>query len=113
MAKKLHDFCCFQILEFARDGNSIESVIEKGKKVLGRKLVQSGVDLMIKELIVDATFADGLKRLKIQEPICNDLADFELTFYGSFLPTPNIDMFTSVNKTVQISQGNDIQMANN
>jgi hypothetical protein len=29
----------------------------------------------------------------IEDPICSDYGDFELAFYGSFLPVPNIDSF--------------------
>ena len=100
-----------KILEFARDGHSIENVLEKGKQILGRKLVQKGVDSMIKDLTVEATFTDGLKRIKISEPICSEYGDFELTFYGSFLPIPEKEIFTS-NKAVN-SDTNDVQMISN
>lgn len=39
----------------------METVIEKSKRLLGRKQVQRGVDTMIKSLIVEATFSTGLK----------------------------------------------------
>ena len=51
-------------MEFARDGESIEQVITKAKKIIGKKLVQRGVDKMIKQIIVEATFNDGLKTVK-------------------------------------------------
>ena len=85
----------------------MERVIEIGKKILGRKLVQTGVESMIKELTLDATFSDGLKRVKIEYPICSDYGDFDYTFHGSFLPKPSLEVFKSV------SNENDVDMTKN
>jgi hypothetical protein len=41
-------------------------VLDKGKRLLGRKLVQFGVDKMLKSLTVQATFNDGLKTVIIE-----------------------------------------------
>ncbi len=48
-------------MEFARDGESMELVASKARRIVGRNLVQSGVDKMIGELRVEAMFNDGLK----------------------------------------------------
>ena len=50
-----------KILEFARDGETLEDVSEKAKRLLGRKLIQPGIEKMLKSVTVQATFLDGLK----------------------------------------------------
>ncbi len=70
--------------------------------------MQPGVDCMIKSLIIDATFSDGLKRVKIDRPICSDYGDFEFTFYGSFLPKPSLETFEC--NAIKLQDENDVHM---
>lgn len=66
---------------------------------------------MVKDLTIDATFTDGLKRIKIYDPICSDYGDFEFTFYGSFLPKPSLEFF-NIN-TSKLEHQSDVHMSNN
>ncbi|RNA43460.1 urease isoform X1 [Brachionus plicatilis] len=96
-----------QILEFARDGQSFEEVTEKAKQIVGRKMVQSGVSKMLKELSVEATFSEGLKNVFVKDPICTEYGNIELALYGSYLPIPNSFNFESKNETdIQMKEAN-------
>lgn len=51
-----------KMLEFVRDGNTYEQVVENGKRMLGKDLVQNGIDKMLKEITIEANFkSSGLK----------------------------------------------------
>ena len=50
-----------QLLEFIRDGDSVLSLMEKGKSILGFSDVMPAVASMIKEVQVEGTFKDGTK----------------------------------------------------
>lgn len=83
-----------QIHEFVRDGNSLNEVIEKSKKILGRNLVLNGVDKVVKKIIVQANLNScGNTIITVENPITNETGDLDLALYGSFLPKPNIDLF--------------------
>ena len=45
------------------------------------------------EVQVEATFPDGTKLVTIHNPICREDADFSITFHGSFLPHPTLEIF--------------------
>ncbi len=53
------------MLEFARDGEPVDQVISKASQMIGRNLVQNGVEKMIKQITIEATFSDGLKTVFI------------------------------------------------
>jgi urease gamma subunit len=57
----------FKILEFVRDGDSVEQVQTKSKQILGRRLVQDGVERMVKNIIVEVTFHNGSKIVLIKK----------------------------------------------
>jgi urease gamma subunit len=80
-------------MELVRDGHTLEHVQEQAKRVLGEKQVQRGVSKMINEISLEATFKDGIRSFKIVDPICREFGDFDLTFYGSFLPIPSKELF--------------------
>ncbi|KAJ8599998.1 hypothetical protein CTAYLR_001835 [Chrysophaeum taylorii] len=82
-----------QCLEFIRDGDSVATLMEKGKQILGTRQVQPGVAALIDEVQVEGTFVDGTKLLTIHSPIASLDGDLELALYGSFLPTPGLDLF--------------------
>ena len=58
-----------EVFEAARDGKSVEDIMEFGKKILDRQHVMEGVPEMIHEVQVEATFPDGTKLVTIHDPI--------------------------------------------
>lgn len=57
------------ILEGARDGKSVATLMAEGAKVLERSEVMEGVAEMIEEIQVEATFPDGTKLVTVHHPI--------------------------------------------
>jgi urease subunit gamma len=57
------------IMEGARDGKTVASLMSDGKLVLTRADVMEGVAEMIPEIQVEATFPDGTKLVTVHQPI--------------------------------------------
>ena len=57
------------VVEGARDGESVASLMSKGAAVLSRDQVMEGIAEMIHEIQVEATFPDGTKLVTVHEPI--------------------------------------------
>ncbi|EOZ4936990.1 MULTISPECIES: urease subunit gamma [Enterobacter cloacae complex] len=57
------------IMEGARDGETVASLMEAGRHVLTRDQVMEGVPEMIPDIQVEATFPDGSKLVTIHNPI--------------------------------------------
>ena len=57
------------VVEGARDGNSVADLMRDGASVINRGEVMDGVDEMINEIQVEATFPDGTKLVTIHNPI--------------------------------------------
>jgi len=57
------------ILEGARDGKSVATLMSEGKTVLTRADVLEGVPEMIPDIQVEATFPDGTKLVTVHQPI--------------------------------------------
>jgi urease subunit gamma len=57
------------IMEGARDGKSVASLMSDGKSVLTRADVMDGVADMIPDIQVEATFPDGTKLVTVHQPI--------------------------------------------
>ena len=57
------------IVEGARDGKSVATLMEQGAHVLTRAQVIDGIAEMIPEIQVEATFPDGTKLVTVHEPI--------------------------------------------
>ncbi|CAN7198100.1 urease subunit gamma [Rhizobacter sp. LjRoot28] len=57
------------IMEGARDGKSVATLMSEGKTVLGRADVMEGVPEMIPDIQVEATFPDGTKLVTVHQPI--------------------------------------------
>ena len=57
------------ILEGARDGKSVSTLMSEGCQILGREEVMEGVAEMITEVQVEATFPDGTKLVTVHQPI--------------------------------------------
>jgi urease subunit gamma len=58
-----------ELLEGARDGQSVAELMRYGKQILRRDEVMEGVPEMLSEVQVEATFADGTKLVTIHEPL--------------------------------------------
>ena len=57
------------VVEGARDGKSVATLMAEGAQVVGRAQVMDGVPEMIHEVQVEATFPDGTKLVTVHEPI--------------------------------------------
>ena len=57
------------LLEGARDGKSVATLMSEGKQVLTRADVMDGVAEMIHDIQVEATFPDGTKLVTVHQPI--------------------------------------------
>ena len=58
-----------EILEGARDGQSVADLMQYGKQILGRDDVMEGIPEMLAEVQVEATFPDGTKLVTVHEPL--------------------------------------------
>ena len=57
------------ILEGARDGKTVAELMEYGRTLLGHDDVMEGVDEMLPDVQVEATFPDGTKLVTVHNPI--------------------------------------------
>ena len=57
------------IMEGARDGENVASLMEAGRHILRRDQVMEGVPEMIPDIQVEATFPDGSKLVTVHNPI--------------------------------------------
>ena len=58
-----------ELLEGARDGQSVADLMQYGKQILGRDDVMEGIPEMIAEVQVEATFPDGTKLVTVHESL--------------------------------------------
>lgn len=82
-----------QLLELIRDGRPISEVTESGKRMLGLRQVEPGVEALVSEVQVEGTFPDGTKLVTVHDPIASEHGDLALALYGSFLPVPDVELF--------------------
>merc|ERR1719261_923426 len=64
-----------------------------GKTLIGRRQVLAGVEKMVAEVQIEATFPDGTKLLTVHSPIAAEDGDLAEALKGSFLPTPDLKVF--------------------
>ncbi|HEY2559613.1 MAG TPA: urease subunit gamma [Caldimonas sp.] len=57
------------ILEGAREGKTVATLMSEGKTVLTRDDVMDGIPEMIADIQVEATFPDGTKLVTVHQPI--------------------------------------------
>jgi urease subunit gamma len=57
------------ILEGARDGRSVASLMSEGATILKRDDVMPGIPEMLSEVQIEATFPDGTKLVTVHNPI--------------------------------------------
>lgn len=74
-----------QLLEFIREGDSVASLMDKGKKLLGVDDVMEGIADMVDEVQIEGTFPDGTKLVTVHHPICDEGLNNGLALYGSGL----------------------------
>lgn len=74
-----------QLLEFIRDGESVATLMNKGKQLLGTNDVLPGVADMVHEVQIEGTFPDGTKLVTVHDPICRADGNANLALYGSGL----------------------------
>ena len=77
------DLIAAQLLEFIREGDSVATLMDKGKTILGTAQVLPPVPEMVDEVQVEGTFPDGVKLVTVHHPICNRMGEWAL--YGSGL----------------------------
>ena len=82
------------LLEFIRDGRSVAELMNLGRQLLGRNQVMSGVPEMIYDVQVEGTFPDGSKLVTVHHPIASENGNLALALHGSFLPVPDVSLFT-------------------
>ena len=58
-----------EMLEGAREGNTVEYLMDYGTKILSKDEVMEGVPEMIHAVQVECTFPDGTKLVTVHEPI--------------------------------------------
>ncbi len=57
------------ILEGARDGRTVAELMSEGRNWLTRDQVMDGVEALVQEVQVEATFPDGTKLVTLHNPI--------------------------------------------
>lgn len=57
------------ILEGARDGRTVAELMSEGRNWLTRDQVMDGVEALVHEVEVEATFPDGTKLVTLHNPI--------------------------------------------
>jgi len=57
------------ILEGARDGRTVAELMSEGRNWLTRDQVMEGVEALVQEVQVEATFPDGTKLVTLHNPI--------------------------------------------
>ena len=83
-----------QVLEMIRDGKTVAELMDLGRQFLGVNQVMPGVATMVAEVQVEGTFPDGTKLVTVHQPIVKEHGNLELALYGSFLPVPELDLFS-------------------
>lgn len=57
------------VVEVARQGKTVAQLMSEGTNIIKKSEVMDGVDAMIQEVQVEATFPDGTKLVTIHKPI--------------------------------------------
>jgi urease subunit gamma/beta len=89
-----------QVMEFIRDGDSVATLMDKGKQLLGMSDVLPQVPQMLDEVQIEGTFPDGVKLVTVHHPVCQELGDKALALYGSGLSLADATLPTQTEETV-------------
>lgn len=65
-----------------------------GATMLGRRHVQPAVCTTLTELMIEGTFPTGTYLVTVHHPISSDDGDLAKALYGSFLPLPDVSLFS-------------------
>lgn len=57
------------VVEGARDGRKVSDLMSAGAELISKGQVMDGVETMVKEIQVEATFPDGTKLVTVHHPI--------------------------------------------
>ncbi|RKP51529.1 urease subunit gamma [Cohnella endophytica] len=60
----------YEIMEGARDGQTVADLMKRGREILSSEDVMQGVPDMIHDIQVEATFPDGTKLVTVHYPVC-------------------------------------------
>lgn len=58
-----------ELLEGARDGKTVAELMSYGRQILNKEDVIDGVEHMITDIEIEATFPDGTKLITVHHPI--------------------------------------------
>ena len=70
-------YLTLEIMEGARDGQTVAELMAFGKKILTSDQVMEGVPDLVHEVQVEATFTDGTKLVTVHNPINWERSDNE------------------------------------
>ncbi len=84
------------VLEWIRDGATVADLMVRGQQILGRRQVMAGIGELVGEVQVEGTFPDGTKLVTIHHPIQGENGNLAYALYGSFLPIPDVAIFSAV-----------------
>ncbi|MEJ7541546.1 urease subunit gamma [Staphylococcus intermedius] len=59
----------YEILEGARDGKTVAELMSYGREILSKDDVMEGVEAMVTDIEIEATFPDGTKLITVHHPI--------------------------------------------
>jgi urease subunit gamma len=62
-------YISMEIIEGARDGKTVAELMDYGKTLLSSDQVMDGIDALITDVQVEATFPDGTKLVTVHNPI--------------------------------------------
>ncbi len=62
-------YISLQLLEGARDGQTVAELMSYGRTLLSREQVMEGVPELLSEVQIEATFPDGTKLVTVHQPI--------------------------------------------
>lgn len=58
-----------ELLEGARDGKTVAELMSYGRQILNKEDVMDGVEHMITDIEIEATFPDGTNLITVHHPI--------------------------------------------
>ncbi len=58
-----------ELLEGARDGKTVAELMSYGRQILNKEDVMDGVEHMITDIEIEATFPDGTQLITVHHPI--------------------------------------------
>lgn len=58
-----------ELLEAARDGKTVTELMQYGATILKKEDLMEGIDTMIHEVQIEATFPDGTKLVTVHDPV--------------------------------------------